>query len=81
MLLTESKAMTKWCPIAKGDGPDLCLASECAMWRWWATGNIIKVGIEAVRTEGGRVEERVKYAPEQPTQGYCGLAGRPEVAV
>jgi len=33
--MTEDQAHNKWCPLTKpGSGTDICIASECMMWRW-----------------------------------------------
>jgi len=68
--MTEEKAKTKWCPMAREiknssngivshNHNTVCIASDCMMWRW---NRDIMVG------GSGRAE---------PTQGYCGLAGKP----
>jgi hypothetical protein len=57
-----------------------CIASECAMWRWIPTNDTVYVGSAPVQLENGRFELRPQYAQVPPSQGFCGLAGRPEVA-
>jgi len=52
-----------------------CLGDKCAMWRWVPTTESVPV-----ETEGMSGPARTwKTVPTQ-THGYCGLAGRPEVA-
>lgn len=51
-----------------------CVASDCAMWRW---GEWKRDGVENVPLPSGHTYTRDRKIP---LRGYCGLAGRPEVA-
>ena len=74
--MTEDEAKTKRCPqtfqqlvkanLAGGDVllSSKCCASDCMVWRWL-------YGYKVIRGD--------KYYETILPQGYCGLAGRPEV--
>lgn len=89
---TEAEAKTMWCPLGRGafqyragaanddcmvvanraenDGPiTLCLASGCMAWRW--------VGY-SIADDGADAKGTIFRFVKEVTQGYCGLAGRPE---
>ena len=95
MLLTEEEAKTKWCPMVRAvairggtfgspepignriaaDQNELpkvtqCIASGCMMWRQHASD-------ESWTVQG---ESKTKTLPAGLRRGYCGLAGKPEVA-
>ena len=64
-----------------------CIADKCAMWRWapsQATHTERQVVQGLLEFVGGGVEmgcaEHIVQVPDAPTYGYCGLAGRPELA-
>lgn len=69
MLLTPDEAKTKWCPQrpmrSRQSEYDCCMADGCAAWRWAAVG---------APTANGTVDYR------KSDKGYCGLAGRLEIA-
>ena len=95
-MFTEKEAETKWCPYSRpvyraklGDcgfqpgnrdiGEDAnvilrpvvnCIASQCAMWRWVA---------EHDGTFSYTFESRMPNF-RASDKGYCGVAGKPEVA-
>lgn len=84
MLTSEAKAKTKWCPMVRSrvnDGagnctaiirtPDNCncVASQCAMWRWYTPDY----------TKGPFFPPDDDYGADR--YGYCGLAGIPVVQV
>lgn len=64
-----------------------CIADKCAMWRWapsptWHRERQVEDRTFAL-VGGGTETRQVEFevpVPDAPTQGYCGLAGRPEVA-
>lgn len=60
MLLTEQDARTKACWEPR-NASNKCLASDCAMWRWWP---------ELEYPDHNTNKEPLEV-------GYCGLAGRP----
>lgn len=76
MYFTEKRSYEKDCPIRGQDS--VCTGSECAMWRWkpelnpdWKPdGMMILSNLEDYRT---------KPQPyiDSKTEGYCGLATRP----
>ena len=100
-MLTEKEARTKWCPHARLGDEDgatfnrrwdnkvheatVCLASDCAMWRW---RYIPKPRSSKTKVEGwdyldgDESGEGVEMwiEPEESLQarrrGYCGLAGK-----
>jgi len=64
-----------------------CIASECAMWRWVPSTTMhkeIEIRERAVAQLIGppayQKYEATIDVPDAPTHGYCGLAGRQEVA-
>ncbi|WP_159711499.1 hypothetical protein [Geminicoccus flavidas] len=64
-----------------------CIADKCAMWRWApSTTTHMERRTEArdfALPGGGKETRPVEFdvkVPDAPTQGYCGIAGRPEVA-
>ena len=86
--MTEAEARDRWCPLSfNRDGLLPCGASGCMAWRW-SRAKETKAYLEAVQqlmktsgvdfklasnkiwAESGSTFER--------TDGYCGLAGRPE---
>jgi hypothetical protein len=75
--MTEEEAKTKWCPAARhsydestgpgwntGNSP-LCQGSMCMAWRW-------------KKRFGPDPDKPENITELPPTEGYCGLAGRPE---
>jgi hypothetical protein len=87
MYLTEKEARDKWChqamtpqALKRQDdlfAPAICSASECMAWRWGATdGWCLKCGglHPSVNKDG-----KCKCTDKPTRQGYCGLAGNPEV--
>lgn len=64
----ETMTMVQVTPIKSG--ASMCLANECAMWRWGTTEKMPD------NAEPGKL-----YSTDtvQSDRGYCGLAGRPEV--
>lgn len=52
-----------------------CIAEQCAMWRW-----VPKTGRRNEPTVMNGMIEVYVPASGPPTHGFCGLAGRPEVA-
>lgn len=65
-----------------------CIGSQCAMWRWVpSTSTHTERVVEQVpfktldNVTVMRSSEREVQVPDAPTIGYCGLAGRPEVAL
>ena len=85
--MTEDEAKTKWCPMFRvshaGAGGSQysstsfemkdnrnfrsqseCLASKCMAWRW-------------MLNVGENPENPAEAMSLPPTEGYCGLAGRP----
>ena len=69
---TPKEAKQRLCPTRLG----LCEAEQCMGWRW-----VAPVTVEGVELDATGLETR-PYAFSGPskTHGYCGLAGRPEVA-
>lgn len=71
---TPEQAKDLWCPMVRWTGisgasvnvDGRCRAEQCAMWRW------------EVRNVTARMDSESQYA--LTGRGYCGLAGRPEVA-
>lgn len=90
---TPAQARELWCPMVRvgvqpsSGGPSAindpttvnyhgsCIAETCAMWRWVPP----KTTYKPTGGNNAFVEEHI-YEPVAPTHGYCGLAGRPEVA-
>lgn len=73
---TPEQAKKLWCPMVHGRAADdpircLCLADKCAMWRW---GTFIAPPPDA---ESGKLVAGVNH---RASWGYCGIAGRPELA-
>ena len=86
--MTEEEHKTKWCPQARlgsstsglggfnrfvwpannaaSDGVQ-CIGSACAWWRW--------IHVSAVKWEGNTA--LMQYPDPEPTEGYCGPAGKP----
>jgi hypothetical protein len=65
--VTEEEAKTKWCCQSQAtENPFKCDGSACMAWRW-----------EPVppRYEGTALV--FTHPPVSPTDGYCGLAGKP----
>lgn len=56
-----------------------CIADQCAMWRWVPSATTHKEPRVVDRPFGGREVVHVDV-PDATTHGFCGLAGRPEVA-
>ena len=56
-------------------GTSLCIASSCAMWRWWSNEDIVDVvqRVNNIHPEWSAQQcyDSIKH------QGYCGLAGKP----
>ena len=80
--MTEDDAKTKWCPMAKhplGRATDLtrCIASDCMMWRpdWNQEG----LALNPLSEDHPDFIEGVNdcEVAEYPTEGYCGLGGKP----
>lgn len=53
-----------------------CIAEQCAMWRWAHTTASVPTTTEGASGLRARVYEQKTVR----THGYCGIAGRPEVA-
>lgn len=53
-----------------------CIADRCAMWRWEPTGTTHR---EARIVNDFPGQKRITHidVPDTPTQGFCGLAGKP----
>lgn len=56
---------------------NFCIADQCAMWRWAPTTESVPAEIEGA---GGTPARAWKTTVPTQTVGYCGMAGRPEVA-
>lgn len=54
---------------------NFCIADKCAMWRWAPTSAPVEVKVEGMSGPA----RAWKTVPTQEV-GYCGIAGRPEVA-
>lgn len=86
MLVTEQEATKKWCPFSfkSLSDPDRCEASGCMSWREKGSKRVAvpeypcSDGIEGCEacTPGYSGKHIHMYVPT----GYCGLAGKPEVA-
>jgi hypothetical protein len=88
--LTEEEAKTKWCPFVRLEGNEsphgrdwmtnrgeyaqptsprdalsTCIGSACMAWRW-------------KKRFGPDPDKPENITELPPTEGYCGLAGRPE---
>lgn len=57
-----------------------CIADQCAMWRWVPKTGIRPEVIDDPRLGPGGKRVIHRDGPIAPTHGFCGLAGRPEVA-
>ena len=81
-MMTKDKAETKWCPFQRqseqgcggsynrpSDGGFGCITSECMAWRWYESPLFQTNAEEEFRRTGKRLS---------PTEGYCGLAGKPQ---
>lgn len=64
--MTEQEAKTKWCPAAKIPLGSLCIGSPCMAFRW------LPVPVKVV---GNSIAAEWPAPP--PTEGFCGLAGKP----
>jgi hypothetical protein len=89
---TPEQAKTLWCPMVRVGGENwsdarglrgqqynTCIADQCAMWQWKTNTKLVEAGPEhegmgTVFIQGKRLIS-VKVAP---TEGFCGLAGRPQ---
>lgn len=68
---TVEQAKELWCPMARHHDtiePADCIASQCAMWRWQPEPPDLSTYPDPPRNP---------HKPQQPTHGYCGLAGKP----
>lgn len=61
--MKEEEARKKWCPMTTKEAEsDLCIASDCMMWRW-------KMSL---------IESKPDYdVYDNRQEGYCGLVGKP----
>ena len=86
--MTEDEAKTKWCHVtrATGNGPAngspitpvwaRCLGSSCMAWQDRYTRPVVK-GVYSETPHGASIATAHTY-PEIVSDGYCGLAGKPE---
>lgn len=94
-MLTESEARRKICApsnaAALATAPRLCAASGCLAWRWQPlqADAAFMAAVKALEDAGtpkakaGKMvhENPDNYGlPTKPFRGWCGLAGKPEVA-
>lgn len=58
-----------------------CIADQCAMWRWgeWKEGTELQI-VDCAIPHVGIVKQERQVPVRIPVKGYCGIAGRPEVA-
>ncbi len=68
MATTEEPIFTRFSQTAS------CIASECMAWRWIDQQTLL-TAVEWVQADPTRNLEDFK--PRNPTNGYCGLAGKP----
>jgi hypothetical protein len=86
MMVTESEAKKRWCPMDRHVSPAAkcatntncgCVASNCMMWRWEPQ----KLYHQKIK-EARKVNDEMDISEVQdliPRMGYCGLAGKQEV--
>lgn len=91
-MMTEDKAKEKWCPSAHNGADQPCIASKCMAWRWneaKRTEAFVAACKERVRQKSkpdkpynyNKAIQEIWAERGQEfihTEGYCGLAGRPE---
>lgn len=57
-----------------------CIGDACAMWRWGEFTTVSRDEVVADQSLGPGGKRVIQVASSVPVAGYCGLAGRPEVA-
>lgn len=91
--MTKDEAKTKWCPqtgprFDKALHPNqCCLGAVCMAWRW-SRAKETKAYLDAVHARVKETGENFNVATNkvwarlastfEQTEGYCGLAGKPE---
>lgn len=81
-MLTEKQAKTKWCPLAAANSTNprkpLCIASNCAAWRWAQKPNPAWKDTRSMMAtyppSDTRFDEPMYI--EDKTRGHCGIAGQ-----
>lgn len=89
-VVTEGEAKTKLCQesyVAAWPNVKRCIASTCMAWRW-SRAKETKAYLDAVQARMAATKENFNVATNkvwaeigstfEQTEGYCGLAGKPE---
>lgn len=76
---TVEQAKSLWCPLVR-HGSTHCIGDHCAMWRWGEFTTVSRDEVVADPSLGPGGKRVIQVAASAPVAGYCGLAGKPEVA-
>ena len=73
---TKEEATTLlFCPATRGN----CISDKCAMWRWGELNSVKKEAVVPAPELGSGGKRIAIREFNDPSRGFCGLAGKPTI--